>query len=75
MLSSVLENNKLPSSFTNIFDNIQEIYEYVKNDKNNMIGVIDNSQILQIGVPSPIVKTKMLKIPLAQVPISKEELI
>jgi hypothetical protein len=65
----------LPSNFTNIFDTIQEIYEYIKNDKNNMISVIDNSQVLQIGVPSPTVKNKMLKVPLVQVPISKEELI
>jgi len=40
-----------------------------------MISVIDNSQVLQIGVPSPTVKNKMLKVPLVQVPISKEELI
>lgn len=72
MFGTLIKANKLPSSCLNIFDNIKELFDFLKDQSEENINIEGNSMQLKVSIFGDK-KFRLVEIPFRSAPFGKEQ--
>ena len=70
MFGTLIKASKLPPSCLNIFDNIKELFDFLKDQSEENINIEGNAMQLKVSIGT---KVKLVEIPFRSAPFGKEQ--